>query len=45
MGGVFVVLVGGCIISVFITIGEFLWKSREYPISENVSFYSNMRAN
>ena len=37
LGGVFVVLIGGMLISIIIAIFEFAWKRRKLAVDENVS--------
>ena len=36
VGGVFVVLVGGCAFSIVLTFLEFMWKSRQTPVTDGV---------
>ncbi len=38
VGGVFVVLLGGCVAATFMAVIEFLWKARKLGRNENVSF-------
>ena len=37
LGGVFIVLVGGMVISIIIAVFEFAWKRRKLAVDENVS--------
>ena len=37
LGGVFIVLVGGMVISIVIAVFEFAWKRRKLAVDENVS--------
>lgn len=43
MGGVFVVLLGGCVAAMFMGVIEFLWKSRKLGRNEDVRFNDSQR--
>jgi len=42
LGGVFIVLIGGMIISIFIAVLEFIWKQRKLAVDENESVWAEM---
>lgn len=39
VGGVFLVLLGGCLISLLVAIVEFLWNIKKVAVEEKVMFY------
>jgi len=42
LGGVFIVLIGGMIISIIIAIFEFAWKQRKLAVDDNESLWADM---
>lgn len=42
LGGVFIVLIGGMIISMIIAVIEFIWKQRKLAVDENESVWAEM---